>query len=94
MKNVLLKRSRRSLQCIMESYFTEKASSGRTPGAGQTDSYRHTYQVPYACAFSAAIKMADYALAVQCAGTTLAFQRSVFREISDLHCPIGKSYRL
>ena len=43
------------------------------------------------------IKMADYALAVQCWNHS-SFATEHFQikplEISDLHCPLGKSYRL
>ena len=49
-----------------------------------------------ACAFSAAIKMADYALAVQCWNhSSFATERFQIKplEISDLHCPLGKLYR-
>ena len=46
---------------------------------------------------SAAIKMADYALAVQCCNhSSFATERFQIKplEISDLHFPLGKSYRL
>ena len=50
-----------------------------------------------AYAFSAAIKMADYALAVQCWNhSSFATERFQIKplEISDFHCPLSKSYRL
>ena len=58
-----LRRSRKYLR--LDAQLHVRARSGRTHGAGQTDRRVHTDQVPCACVFSAAIKMADYALAVQ-----------------------------